>query len=197
MIDTYMDLAWERIELAVQWSAAHIDRVLAPLHSIGPAAVIVLLALVAVVATKILGHVFQTRRYRELKAEFQHWYNLRQQALKCEDPAKGKMLAKNIDQAQLNRVYYDYFFEGLLKSLATRFLPLLTVLAYVNHAFRPEHLLVNFGRDYLFQWQWLVADPVKINAPFWFVALVIGIYLLWALTARLVTGHKPMQPSAA
>lgn len=187
MIDAYMDKAWEQIELAVHYLALVVDRLLLPLQPLGPIAIIALLALTAVLSTKFLERIFQTRRYRELKDEFQHWYDLRQQALTCDDPEKGKVLAKNIDQAQLNRVYYDYFFEGLLKSLATRFLPLLIVMAYVNNAFRPAHLLANFGRDHLFQWQLGVADPVKINAPFWFVTLIIGIYLLWALSARAVS----------
>ena len=41
--------------------------------------------------------------------------NLRQEAMACEDREKGKALARNIDQAQLNKAYYDYFFEGFVK----------------------------------------------------------------------------------
>jgi hypothetical protein len=197
MIDAYMDKAWEHIELAVHYMAALLDRLLLPLHPLGPALIIALLALVTVMITKLLGRVFNTRRHLELKKEFQHWYALRQQALTCEDPEKGKLLAKNIDHARLNRVYYDHFFEGLLKSLATRFLPLLVVLAYINNAFRPSHLLANFGRDHLFQWQWLVADPVNINAPFWFVMLVIGIYAIWALSDKLILEKLHKRPNVA
>jgi hypothetical protein len=197
MIDAYMDKAWEHIELAVHYMAAVLDRLLLPLQPLGPALIIALLALIAVMATKLLGRVFNTRRHRELKEEFQHWYALRQQALICDDPEKGKLLAKNIDHARLNRVYYDYFFEGLLKSLVTRFLPLLVILAYVNNAFRPAHLLANFGRDHLFQWQWLVADPVNINAPFWFVMLVIGIYAIWTLSDKLILQKLLRRPVAA
>lgn len=197
MIDAYMDKAWEYIELAVHNMAAVLDRLLLPLQPLGPALIIALLALIAVITTKFLERVFNTRRHRELKDEFQYWYTLRQQALTCEDPEKGKLLAKNIDHARLNRVYYDYFFEGLLKSLATRFLPLLVVLAYVNNAFRPAHLLANFGRDHLFQWQWLVTDPVNINAPFWFVMLVIGIYAIWALSDKLILQKLHRRPAVA
>ncbi len=197
MIDEYMDMAWEQIELGVQLAAAAMDRLLMPLHSLGPVVIIALLALIAVTIAKVSGRLFQTRRYQELKGVFQHWYNLRQQALTCEDREKGKMLAKNIDQAKLNRVYYDYFFEGFLKSLVTRFLPLLTVLAYVNNAFRPESLMHHFGRDHLFLWQWLVAEPVKINAPFWYVMAIIGVYVLWAVATRLIRRVKPMEPAHA
>ncbi len=197
MIDAYMDKAWEHIELAVHYLAAVLDRLLMPLQPLGPALIIALLALITVMTTKLLGRVFNTQRHRELKDEFQHWYALRQQALTCEDPEKGKLLAKNIDHARLNRVYYDYFFEGLLKSLATWFLPLLVVLAYVNSAFRPVHLLADFGRDHLFQWQWLVTDPVNINAPFWFVVLVIGIHVLWALSGKLIHQKLQKRPAAA
>jgi hypothetical protein len=197
MIDAYMDKAWEHIELAVHYLASGLDRLLLPLQPLGPVVIIALLALIAVMTTKILGRVFNTRRHQELKKEFQHWFALRQQALTCDDPEKGKLLAKNIDQARLNRVYYDYFFEGLLKSLATRFLPLLVVLAYVNNAFRPAHLLDNFGRDHLFQWQWLVSEPIHINAPFWFMTLVFGLYLIWALSDNLILQKLLRRPVAA
>jgi hypothetical protein len=190
-----MDKAWAFVELAVYYMAALIDRLLLPLQPLGPALTIALLALAAVLATKLLGRVFNTRRHRELKAEFHHWYELRQQALTCKDTEKGKLLARNIDHARLNRIYYDYFFEGMLKSLATRFLPLLVVLAYVNDAFQPSRLLTDFGRDHLFQWPWLVAEPVSINAPFWFALLVIGIYVLWALWVKLIRHQR--QPAAA
>ena len=195
MIDHYMDMAWERIELGVQFAASALDRLLLPLQPLGPVVIIALLALVAVAIAKISGRVFQTRRYQELKGEFEHWYNLRQKALTCEDAQKGKLLAKNIDQAKLNRVYYDYFFEGFLKSLVTRFLPLLTVLAYVNSAYRSERLMLHFGQDHLFLWQWLVTEPVKINAPFWFVIAVIVVYAIWAITARLIQRAKLMVPA--
>ena len=95
MIDAYMDIAWERIELAIQFSAAFVDRMLMPLHPVGPTALIFCLALIAVAITKILGRVFQTQRYLELKKEFQHWYDLRQQALTCDDPKKGKIASRN------------------------------------------------------------------------------------------------------
>jgi len=197
MIDHYMDMAWEQIELGVQFAAVAMDRLLMPLHFLGPVVIIALLALIAVTIAKLSGRVFQTRRYLKLKDEFQHWHNLRQQALTCEDTEKGKLLAKNIDQAKLNRVYYDYFFEGFLKSLVTRFLPLLTVLAYVNNAFRPDSLMHHFGRDHLFVWQWMVSDPVKINAPLWYVIAVIGVYVLWAIGSKLIRREKPMEPAPA
>lgn len=195
MIDAYMDKAWEYMELAVHYMAATLDRLLLPLQPLGPEVIIALLALIAVIITKFLERVFNTRRYRELKDEFQYWYKLRRQALTCEDPKKGKLLAENIDQARLNRLYYDYFFERLLKSLVTRLLPLLVVLAYVNNAFRPDHLLADFGRDHLFKWQWLVTDPININAPFWFVMLIIGIYVLWALFDKLILKKRHSQPT--
>ncbi len=197
MIDAYMDKAWEHIELAVQSLATGTDLLLLPLRPLGPVAIVALLALVAVASTKILGRIFNTRRHQELRQEFQHWYDLRQQALTCDDPEKGKLLAKNIDQARLNRVYYDYFFEGLLKSMVTRFLPLMIILAYVNHAFQATRLMADFGRRYLFQWQWLVTDPVDITAPFWYVSLVIAIYVVWALSAKFIRHKQPVRSTAA
>ena len=58
---------------------------------------------------------------------------------------KGKALAKNIDQAQLNRVYYDYFFEGLMKSFITNVLPILVAASYVTAVYTPSALMQRFG----------------------------------------------------
>jgi hypothetical protein len=43
-----------------------------------------------------LSKSFKTKRYKKLQKEFHHWYKMRQEALKCEDPAKAKLLAKNM-----------------------------------------------------------------------------------------------------
>jgi len=96
-----------------------------------------------------LGHLMNGYLHKKLQKEFHHWYKMRQEALKCEDPAKAKLLAKNIDQAKLNKLYYDYFFEGLMNNLATLYLPIFILLAYVNEAYRSSNLSKLFGRDYI------------------------------------------------
>ena len=92
---------------------------------------------------------------------------------------KSKALAKNIDQAQLNKAYYDYFFEGFLKSIITSILPMLLVAAYVNIAYAPENLIQHFGRDYIFKFSRSDSDPLIISAFFWFVISLFLIHLLW------------------
>jgi len=69
--------------------------------------------------------------------------------MRCEDKIKGSRMARNIDQAKLNRCYYDYFLEGLLLSLATMYLPILMVMSYVNTYFRPEILMELTGKEYI------------------------------------------------
>jgi hypothetical protein len=54
--------------------------------------------------------------------------------------------------------------------------------------------MTSFGRDHLFLWQCLVTEPVKINTPLWFVIVVIGVFILWAITARLTRRMKFGQP---
>ena len=97
-----------------------LDGIFAPLNTLGPAIAIFIIAFITVVIAKLLARIIKTKRYEELKKEFFYWYNLRQEALKCEDRDKAKLLAKNIDQAKLNKVYYDYFLEfGLVGASAT------------------------------------------------------------------------------
>jgi len=111
-MDELLDIVWFKILAGVQYGKELLDILFSPLNLLGPAMAILLIAAVTVVCTRFLTKNIKTRRYRELQKEFLHWYNLRQEALNCEDPDKGKLLAKNIDQGKLNRVYYDYFFEG-------------------------------------------------------------------------------------
>ena len=91
-----------------------------------------------------------------------------------------RAMARNIDQAKLNRVYYDYFFEGLMKTLITTWLPLLLMLAYVNHAFNPAALTRLFARETLFEFH-----TIKASAVFWyfvsallsFIGIAVARYL--------------------
>jgi hypothetical protein len=152
---------------------------------LGPAVIILVIVLLTVASTKFLSKIYKTKRYVKLRKEFQYWYNLRHEALTCKDPEKGKALAKNIDQAQLNKVYYDYFFEGLLNSIPTKCLPILIMLAYVNEAYKPDKLLENFGRDYIIRFADINGDIVKIGAVSWFVLSMLVVYLAWFVIGKL------------
>ncbi|MBW2227669.1 MAG: hypothetical protein JRG99_10250, partial [Deltaproteobacteria bacterium] len=133
---------------------------------------------------------YKTKRYLKLQKEFQYWYNLRNEALTCKDPEKGKALAKNIDQARLNKVYYDFFFEGLLNSIPTKYLPILIMLAYVNEAFNPDKLLKNFEREYIFKFVNFDGNVIKIGAVLWFVLSMLLVCLAWFVFEKLYFKYK-------
>jgi hypothetical protein len=177
-MDKLMDVIWFKILAGIQIFKNILDIVFGPLHALGPVVAITVIALFAVVIAKVLTRTFKTKRYQELQNEFMHWFNIRQEAVKCDDPDKAQLLAKNIDQAKLNRLYYDYFFEGLLNSIATKYLPILIFLAYVNEAYQPVNLLKLFGREYLFQIGTAGGNPILVGSIFWFVVSILALYLL-------------------
>lgn len=197
MIDKFMDVIWFKILVVIQYLKDLLDVVFGPLNVLGPVVAITAIALFAVMIAKVLTKLFKTRRYVELQKEFTHWFNIRQEAVKCDDPQKAKLLAKNIDQAKLNRVYYDYFFEGLLNSIATKYLPILIFLAYVNEAYQPGNLLKLFGREYLFQIGSTGGNPIFVGSIFWFVISILALYLLTFAAKKIFHKVIPPQTQAA
>ncbi len=186
-MDEFLDMVWDRIMDAILGIAAWLDWALAPLTaSIGPALVILLLVVAVIALSKYLGKKYNTRRYVELKENYEYWYSLRQEAMACEDREKAKALARNIDQAQLNKAYYDYFFEGFLKSIATAILPILFAAAYINHAYGPQKLTQLIGREFLFVFSRQGGDPVKVSAFFWLVICLVLVHLVWFAVAITV-----------
>lgn len=109
---------------------------------------------------------------------------------------KEKAIAKNIDQAELNRIYYDYFFEGLLKNLVTTWLPIFIVLAYVNTVYQPDNLLHRFGKSFLFM---VGTEPSsqKIGSVFWFFFSILGSFLLVAGLKMLYRRYRPQKGAKA
>ncbi len=162
-MDSLLDTIWEKISAATIAVADGFDALLAPFHFLGPAMMIFLLAVLTVFITKSLNRIIITKRYIRLEKDFKHWYNLRQTALTCEDREKGKALAKNIDQAELNRAYYDYFFEGLLLGLARKIIPIFFIFAYINEYFQPKRLVERFGQSYIFKFGSSSGEPVVIG----------------------------------
>lgn len=189
-MEDVFDIVWLKILTVIHAFVKGLDLIFAPLNPLGPAVVILVIVLLTVVSTKLLSNIYKTKRYLKLKEEFQYWYNLRNEALTCKDPDKGKALAKNIDQAQLNKVYYDFFFEGLLNSIPTKYLPILTMLAYVNEAFKPDKLLENFGRDYILKFVDFDGNVVIIGAVLWFVLSMLMVYLVWFAVGKLYAINK-------
>ncbi|MEJ2642900.1 MAG: hypothetical protein P8010_25405, partial [Desulfosarcinaceae bacterium] len=179
-MDAILDKVWLKILVVLEGVVRVMDTLVSPLHVLGPAVTIFILVLITVCFTKFFKKHYTTKRYTALKAEFERWTALRNEAMTIEDRDKGKALAKNIDQAKLNKVYYDYFFEGLLNSILTTILPLLMMAAYVNDAYRAEKLMTLFGRDYIFSLGGS-GDPTPVSALAWFVLSFLLIHLLWAL----------------
>jgi hypothetical protein len=185
-MEDFLDIVWFKIIDFFHYISNLLDAIFSPLNSLGPGFTIFTIALLTVVITKILTGTFKTRRYRELKKEFEHWFNIRQEALKCDDPEKAKLLAKNIDQAKLNQVYWDYFLEGFLISLVTRLLPIVLFFAYVNNAYKLENLIKLFGREYVFKFKGLNQELFFVGAGLWFVLSMLLIYLGWFIIKKLM-----------
>ena len=189
-MEDVLDIIWLKILVLIHTFAKGLDFIFTPLNLLGPAVVILVIVLLTVASTKFLSKIYKTKRYLKLQKEFQYWYDIRNEALTCKDPEKGKTLAKNIDQAKLNKVYYDFFFEGLLNSIPTKYLPILIMLAYVNEAFKPDKLFQNFGREYIFKFVNFDGNVVKISAVFWFVISMLLVYLIWFLVEKLYSKSK-------
>ena len=196
-MNALLDTLWEKIAAGAVALANGFDALLTPFHFLGPVILIFLLALLTVFITKGLNRVIITKRFIRLEKEYNHWYHLRQTALTCEDREKGKALAKNIDQAELNRAYYDYFFEGLLLGLARKILPILVISAYINEYFQPKRLVERFGQGFIFEFGSADGEPVVIGAIFWYFLSLLFVYLLWSLISK---GHgrlKKPEPMTA
>ena len=191
-MNALLDTLWEKIAAGAVALANGFDALLTPFHLLGPAIIIFLLALLTVFITKILNRVVITKRFIRLEKDFNHWYQLRQTALTCEYREKGKALAKNIDQAELNRAYYDYFFEGMLLGLVRKILPILVISAYINEYFQPERLVERFGQGFIFEFGSADGEPIMIGAIFWYVLSLLLVYLLWSLISK---GHERLKKS--
>lgn len=196
-MDAFLDIVWSKIVTGVGYAYAFANRILAPLEVMGPLPVILLLVLATVCLTKIFNKTYTTKRYEALKKEFVHWHGLRQEAVACEDREKGKLLARNIDQAKLNKVYYDFFFEGLLKNILTIYLPCLITAAYVNEAYKPDTLMAKFGKMHVLELNFSDGEPTAVGAMFSYVVLLLTTYLLWFIAGRMIRSRKNRKSQSA
>ena len=195
-MDAFLDIIWLKLMALVHYIAQGIDFLLAPLSPMGPAVMILAVAVVTVASTKFLSKIHKTKRYIELKKEFNYWLDLRKEALNVKDKDQGQALAKNIDQARLNTAYYDFFFEGLLGSLLTKYLPVFLMLAYVNEAFKSENLEEDFGQAYILKFVNYNGELIVIGAVFWYVISILLVYLLWFIGERLYGKYRKKNVTA-
>ncbi len=194
-MDAFMDSMWNYIMAMFHFSASLLDQVLAPLHVFGPVFILTLLAVITVLITRTLNKYIITKRYIELEKEFQYWYKIREEAMKGPDYDKAKGIAKNIDQAKLNRVYYDYFLEGFLLGLARNILPVFLMVAYINESFRSEELLRLFGKGYLFSLPATGGKELLVGSVFFYIIALVLTHLAWAVIKGIVKkkGNLPEQ----
>ncbi|HIQ36701.1 MAG TPA: hypothetical protein EYH36_01705 [Desulfocapsa sulfexigens] len=183
-MDEFMDTLWNNIMAMIQSGASLFDQLLTPMHVFGPIVVLTLLALLTVLITKLLNRFIITKRYVELEKEFKHWLNVREEAMKGEDYEKAKRLARNIDQAKLNRAYYDYFLEGFLLGLVRNVLPIFIMVAYINEYYKAEELSRLFGKGYLFSMPSFSGEPVMVGAVFYYIITLLLTYLAWAVSKK-------------
>jgi len=185
-MDEFLDIVWLKIIALTQAVVNAMDVIVSPLNVLGPGMVIFMLVFVTVAFTKLFKRFYTTKRYEALKKEFNHWAEIRKQAMEIENREKGKRLAKNIDQAKLNKVYYDYFFEGLLKNILTTILPVLLMAAYVNEVYNPARLSDLFGKSYVFKVPGFGGEPTPAGALVWFVLALILVHILWAVAKKVL-----------
>jgi hypothetical protein len=189
-MDAVLDTIWEYLASGFIFLGETTFGMLNHIHFLGPVFLVSLLAFCTICVTKVLNKVIITKRFLKLEKNFNYWLSIREEATKHEDRVKGQRMARNIDQAELNRVYYDYFFEGLLLGIARRIIPIFFVFAFINEFYRPERMLEMFGHKYVIKISAFSTDPVLIGAVFWyFLSLLLG-YILWAITGRIIKKMK-------
>lgn len=194
-MNDFLDHAWAQIMVMCQTGQAGFDTLFAPLAPWGPHMVIFAQTLFVVMIIRLIRRVYVPRRYLELKRKFEHWHAVRAEAANHPDREKGRLLARNIDQAELNKAYYDYFFEGLLKNLITHVIPLLLMGSYVAESYAPQVLLDRFGQEWVFSFT-LFSRHFTISALLWFIICTAACYPALQILSR-ITGKRHEQALAA
>ncbi len=178
-MDGLLDTAWELSYQFLTCSVTFMDRIISQLEFLGPVFVIFILAFLVVCVTKIFKRLYVTKRLVTLKKDFDHWKSVRMEALKHPDENKGKALAKNIDQAKLNKAYYDYFFEGMLKHFATNLIPILLMVSYVTTIYTPETLAIRFNEKWVLSFSLGSAFQINVSSLLWFIISIILSYTIF------------------
>ncbi len=185
-MDSFLDRIWEIVLFFLNKCVIIMDTVFSPLEFLGPGFVIFLLAFLIVCLTRVISRFYVTKRYIRLKKEFEHWQEVREEAMKQPDREKGKRMARNIDKAELNKVYYDYFFEGLLKNFITNVIPILFMVTYVTTVYTPQTLQDRFGDKWVFSFSIGSSFQMNVSSFFWFVISIILSFIVYALLKMVV-----------
>lgn len=177
-----MDWLWYKIVELVELAKLGLDWLFTPLHALGPSGAILAVAVLTALVTKFLSR-YKTKRYFRLEKEFKEWFDVKMEALRLrdEEPEKARLVAKQIDQAKLNKVYWDYFVEGMLLNLATMYIPVLCMAAYVNEYYRPANLEALYGRAHVITLPSFGGDPVQAGAVFWYALCLVSTYAMFFL----------------
>ena len=184
VMNDFLDRVWEPIEAFLNGTIIFLDTLFSPLEILGPGFVIFVLAFLIVIFTRILARFYVTKRYVTLEKDFKHWQGVREEAMKHPDHEKGKAMAKNIDQAKLNKAYYDYFFEGLLKHFMVNVLPILLMASYVTTVYTPETLLERFGEKWVYSFSYGSGSQVNVSSLLWFVICILLSFILFAILKK-------------
>ncbi|MEN8210173.1 MAG: hypothetical protein ABFR31_00525 [Thermodesulfobacteriota bacterium] len=185
-MDSFLDRVWDVIYTFLNKAVVFFDTLFSPLEILGPGFVIFFLAFLIVLITRIIARFYVTKRFIILKKEFEHWQEIREEAMKHPDREKGKRLARNIDKAELNKVYYDYFFEGLLKNFITNVIPILFMATYVTTVYTPQTLLKRFGDKWVFSFSIGSSFQINMSSLFWFVICIIFLFILFAILKKVL-----------
>jgi len=192
-MDDFLDRVWKPIEAFLNGAVVFIDALFAPLEIFGPAVVIFILAFLIVIITRTIAQFYVTKRYIHLEKEYKYWQGVREEAIKHPDREKGKTLAKNIDQAELNKAYYDYFFEGLLKHFIVNVLPILLMVSYITTVYTPQNLLKRFGEEYIFSFSFGSSSSINVSSMLWFVICLILSYILFAILKKIFLKNRSVK----
>ncbi|BHH84782.1 hypothetical protein [Desulforhopalus sp. 52FAK] len=190
-MDAFLDTVWEYMAAGFIVLADSFYGALQNFHFLGPVVLIFLLALGTIGVIKILTRLITTKRYTELEKKFNYWSAIRDEAMRCEDREKGKRMARNIDKAELNKAYYDYFFEGFMLGIARKIIPIFFMFAFINEYYRTEKLTSLFGQAYVVKLPSTSGDPILVGAVFWYlISLFLG-FLVWFAVARIIQKLQP------
>ncbi len=184
-MNDFLDKVWELIYAFLSSTVVFLDTLLSPLEFLGPGAVIFLLAFLVVIFTRILSQFYVTKRYIRLEKEYRYWQGIREEAMKHPDSTKGKRLARNVDKAELNKAYYDYFFEGLLKHFIVNVLPILLMVSYITKIYTPQTMLKRFGEKWVFSFSFGSSSPINVGSLLWFVICLILSFILFAVIKKV------------
>ena len=190
-MDAVLDTIWDYLAAGFIFLADFLYSFLQHLHFLGPAVLIFLLAIATIGVIKILTRLITTKRYTKLEKKFHYWSALRDEAMQCEDREKGKRMARNIDKAELNKAYYDYFFEGFMLGIARKIIPIFFMFAFINEYYRTENLTAIFGRAFVMKFPTTGGEPILVGAVFWYIISLLLGSLVWFATAKIICTLKP------